>query len=157
MALDDISFKESPCCKSIHSFIIRTSRISVSGTIVQLGSETTGLNNVCACPKRLTGNHSNNIVEPIGCYKDKSARAIPVLLYNFRGAIDWYHMDNTINDCAKKAQEIGFKLFGVQYYGECWSGSADDVAQYDRYGSAPPKNCWNGVGKLWTNYVYKIV
>ena len=47
-------------------------------------------------------------------------------------------------------------MFGVQYYGECWSGSAD-VAKYDKYGIAPPENCWEGVGEEWTNFVYKIV
>ena len=51
---------------------------------------------------------------------------------------------------------IYLQVFGVQYYGECWSGSAD-VAKYDKYGIAPPENCWEGVGEEWTNFVYKLV
>lgn len=49
-----------------------------------------------------------------------------------------------------------FQVFGMQYFGECWGGNADTV-QYDKYGIAPPQMCWNGVGKHWTNYVYKII
>ena len=44
----------------------------------------------------------------------------------------------------------------MQYYGECWAGNADTV-QYDKYGIAPSRMCWNGVGKNWANYVYKII
>lgn len=109
IALDDISFKESPC------------------------------------------------LEAVGCYKDsKPARAIPNLLKSFRGQIDWYNIGKTITNCANVAQGKGYKVFGMQFYGECWSGSADTV-QYDKYGIAPPQMCWQGVGKSWTNYVYKII
>lgn len=108
IALDDISFKESPC------------------------------------------------LEAVGCYKDTPARAIPNLVKNFRGNIDWYNISNTIEDCANVVQETGYQVFGMQYYGECWGGNADTV-QYDKYGIAPSRMCWNGVGKNWANYVYKII
>lgn len=95
-------------------------------------------------------------LEALGCFKDKSARALPELVKNIRPQIDWYHMGNTVRDCAKLVQDKGYKVFGVQFYGECWSGAANMV-QYDKYGVAPPEKCWEGVGKHWTNYVYKIV
>ncbi|KAL9980001.1 hypothetical protein ACROYT_G008531 [Oculina patagonica] len=73
-------------------------------------------------------------LEAVGCFKDKSMRALPSLVTSFRGKIDWYHMENTIADCANAVQEKGFKVFGVQFYGECWSGSADAI-QYDNIGT----------------------
>ena len=49
-------------------------------------------------------------VEAVGCFKDKSARALPKLIKNMRGQIDWYHMGNTVADCAKLVQENGYKV-----------------------------------------------
>lgn len=96
-------------------------------------------------------------LEAVGCYRDSSgARAIPNLVHSSRGQIDWYNMGKTIEECANAAQRKGYKVLGIQFYGECWSGSADTV-QYDKYGMAPPHMCWNGVGREWTNYVYKII
>ena len=47
----------------------------------------------------------------------------------------------------------GYKWFGVQFYGECWSGPEASLT-YNRYG--PSDSCWEGVGKDWTNMVYKL-
>ena len=44
-------------------------------------------------------------------------------------------------------------MFGLQYFGECWSGK-DALLNYDKYGRSD--NCINGVGKASTNYVYRI-
>ncbi|XP_022790685.1 uncharacterized protein LOC111330143 [Stylophora pistillata] len=98
-------------------------------------------------------------LEAVGCYLDKvSARALPSLVKNFRGHIDWYHIDKTIADCAKEVQNQGFEVFGVQFYGECWSASGKpNETEYNKYGVAPPEDCWEGVGKHSTNFVYKIV
>lgn len=98
-------------------------------------------------------------LEAVGCYLDNvSARALPSLVKNFRGHIDWYHIDKTIADCAKEVQNQGFEVFGVQFYGECWSASGKpNETEYNKYGVAPPEDCWEGVGKHSTNFVYKIV
>lgn len=98
----------------------------------------------------------NPCLEAIGCFVDRPSRALPELVKNFRGQIDWYRLGDTVAKCANEVQNKGYKVLGVQYYGECWSGS-NDVAQYDKYGNASPESCWQGVGKHWTNYVYKIV
>lgn len=52
----------------------------------------------------------HSVVEAVGCFKDQSARALPELVESFRGKIDWYHMDNTIADCANVIQEKGYKV-----------------------------------------------
>ena len=45
-----------------------------------------------------------------------------------------------------------FQHFAVQFYGECWGSK--DYSDYDRYGASD--NCWSGVGKDFTNFVYKF-
>ena len=45
-------------------------------------------------------------------------------------------------------------MFGVQFYGECYS-SENAESNYDKYGKS--KNCINGVGKHWTNFVYRMI
>lgn len=42
-------------------------------------------------------------------------------------------------------------MFGVQYYGECWSGPLGHKS-YDIDG--PSNKCWEGVGGSGSNYVY---
>ena len=58
-------------------------------------------------------------------------------------------------------------MFGLQFYGECWSGP-DGETNYRKYNSSEqcimdlpddecdqnnPKEC---VGQSWTNYVYRL-
>ena len=44
--------------------------------------------------------------------------------------------------------------FGVQFWGECWSGPAAHVT-YDNFGQA--SNCYkNMVGLHFSNYVYRL-
>jgi len=62
-------------------------------------------------------------------------------------------MDTTIKKCADKARELGYEIFSVQFYGECWSGN-EAATSYDKFGMST--NCWKGVGKDWTNMVYKL-
>ena len=45
----------------------------------------------------------------------------------------------------------GYKVFGLQFYGECWSGHQADTT-YDKHG--PSVNCWEGVGTTLSNFVY---
>ncbi|XP_058946050.2 uncharacterized protein [Pocillopora verrucosa] len=119
--------------------------------------------------------------KPLGCFKDKShARALPHYIYNERDdsianyggqKIDWNDWENYLPGficrCAKKAKDLGYDLFGMQHFGECYAGSSSSD-QYNRYGPGQCKDCvgtdmndCNGrkfcVGKEWRNMVYKIV
>ena len=96
--------------------------------------------------------------EPVGCFKDDSLRAMPVLL-------QWYSVDKEnlanslaaiIHSCATQAYENGFWYFGVEYQNQCWSG-LNSAMTYNRYGSS--NSClWNyGVGDAWTIFVYRFV
>ena len=46
------------------------------------------------------------------------------------------------------------QVFGIQFYGECWSGTGGDKT-YGEYGWS--RNCWQGVGGPHTNFVYEFV
>ena len=46
---------------------------------------------------------------PLGCFKDtkkyadsNADRAVPELIDNMRGNIDWKHLENVVKDCAHK-------------------------------------------------------
>ena len=70
-----------------------------------------------------------------------------------------------MSDCANATSKQGFEYFGIQFYGECWSG-VSEIA-YDAVGKsdnckgpnftkcddAPCSYC---VGQPKVNYVYKI-
>ncbi|XP_028401263.1 A disintegrin and metalloproteinase with thrombospondin motifs 18-like [Dendronephthya gigantea] len=91
---------------------------------------------------------------PMGCYEDSYyERAMPVLYKNFRDQINWYLMERTVNQCARVAYHSGYEYFGVQFYGECWSGVTANET-YDKYGESD--SCWKGVGKHFANFVYKL-
>lgn len=55
--------------------------------------------------------------------------------------------------CAKKARERGFKVFGIQFYTECWSGTGAEKT-YGRDGTSV--GCEHGVGKSGANFVYRF-
>lgn len=55
--------------------------------------------------------------------------------------------------CAKKARERGFKVFGIQFYTECWSGTGAEKT-YGRDGTSA--GCEHGVGKSGANFVYRF-
>ena len=48
---------------------------------------------------------------------------------------------------------IFLKVFAIQFWGECWSGT-DAEKTYSEYGSS--QNCWKGVGGTRTNFVYEF-
>ena len=52
----------------------------------------------------------------VGCYKDKSARAIPKSL----GV--WRNDNKLIEKCAQAAKQAGYSAFAIQFKSECWSG-----------------------------------
>lgn len=91
---------------------------------------------------------------PIGCFKDKhqGERPLPKLVGNHRKNINWYHMGETVRKCAADAWTKHFAVFGIQFYGECWSGPSGYVT-YDEDGFNL-QGCWEGVGKTKNNYVY---
>lgn len=71
---------------------------------------------------------------------------------NFRNGIDWHHMSKTVKNCAEDALSKHYDVFGVQFYGECWSGD-EGYKTYDKDGFNL-QGCWEGVGKSNNNYVY---
>ncbi|KAL9962403.1 hypothetical protein ACROYT_G031504 [Oculina patagonica] len=68
-----------------------------------------------------------------GCYQDKEHdRALPELLHSYRGGMNWRDLRGTvIENCKKEAVKKGYECFGIQFYGECWSG--EDACDVDNY------------------------
>ncbi|KAM7429142.1 hypothetical protein ABFA07_019951 [Porites harrisoni] len=81
----------------------------------------------------------------VGCYKDKSARAIPKSL----GV--WRNDNKLIEKCAQAAKQAGYSAFAVQFKSECWSGPLAHIT-YSIYGTS--SGCLNGVGGTWAQDVY---
>ena len=55
--------------------------------------------------------------------------------------------------CALLAKKKNYKYFGVQGFGECWSGPSADTS-YSKDGKS--LQCSNGVGKANAIYVYRF-
>ena len=89
--------------------------------------------------------------EALGCFTERNPFAIPKLIKNFRGGMDWYDLAKYVRACAELVHSHGYLVFGMRYYGECWSGVDSG---YDRYG--PSESCADGVGKEWSHFVYRI-
>ncbi|EDO43412.1 predicted protein [Nematostella vectensis] len=107
----------------------------------------------CLCTSQALQNYT-----PVGCFKDQPYpnRALPSLLANFRihhPIVNWFNLKTTVHECAKEAAKKGMVYFGVQFYGECWSG-ADAHKTYDKHGQS--SQCKSGVGKHYTNYIYRF-
>ena len=83
-----------------------------------------------------------------GCYTDNSNRAIPDTGITFSGS-------SAIEDCAYIANSNGYRAFGVQNGGECYTGPRAHET-YDVHGKAPASECSNGLGGVWRNDVYLI-
>lgn len=121
------------------------------------------------------------LFKPLGCFRDRRHDgALPHYIYNERDKsianyggrmIDWVNWENYlprfICRCAQKAKELGYDLFGVQFYGECHAGSSSSHHYY-RHGKGRCKECigtdrndCNGrkfcAGRALRNMVYKIV
>jgi len=119
----------------------------------------------------------------VGCFHDsQDPRPLTELLLNDRDIsstandghmLDWYKWRESQHSlacrCAEKAREKGYKIFGLQFYGECWSGpnaeafyskdgpSNDCIQQFEKpmecVKSDPFSEC---VGKQHTNYIYRL-
>ncbi|KAK3743252.1 hypothetical protein QZH41_017056, partial [Actinostola sp. cb2023] len=93
--------------------------------------------------------------KPIGCFNDKhnpSKRPLPRMVSNLRDLIDWKNISKTVLECSEDAWMDGFPVFGLQYYGECWSGLVGHKS-YSIDGVSV-QGCWEGVGGSRANYVY---
>jgi len=84
--------------------------------------------------------------------------------------MDWKHYHETLYKLACKCAELALKgnytYFGIQFYGECWTGTdADEKFQRD----GPSSECVGGkfascddstsaecAGKCFSNYIYKV-
>ncbi|XP_068721046.1 pancreatic secretory granule membrane major glycoprotein GP2-like [Montipora capricornis] len=103
-------------------------------------------------------NQQEVIYEPVGCFKDDTSepRPLPVLVKNFRRPpqVDWNNLNNTIKACAERVKKAGYLYFGLQFYGECWSGPRAYLT-YDEDGKS--NRCEYGVGKGFANFVYRLV
>ena len=98
--------------------------------------------------------------ERVGCFKDKEPkRALPVYLriYKF---VNWTDMNNSYSEiiraCAVNVSKAGFQYFGIQHERECWSGVNGSVT-YNKYGRNNNCDLLNGIGKSWSNFVYRFV
>jgi len=91
---------------------------------------------------------------PLGCWAEsRRHRAMPIIIGDFRRNIDYKNMHLLVAQCMEKAIASGYKCIGIQYFGECWSGP-NACETYKKYGRS--RNCWNGVGKEMTSYVYAL-
>ncbi|XP_073246804.1 uncharacterized protein [Porites lutea] len=121
------------------------------------------------------------LFKPLGCFRDRrNDRTLPHYIYNERDKsianyggrlIDWVNWGNYLPGficrCAQKAKELGYDLFGVQFYGECHAGSSSSHRYY-RHGKGRCKDCIGTdrndcnerkfcAGQARRNMVYKIV
>eukprot|EP00794_Sanderia_malayensis_P004811 gene4811-5441_t len=135
IAIDDVMFTNGICSKGTAPI---TPQIQLQPTTQQL-----------IPVDKLVG------YKKIGCYIDRgivnNRRPFPQYI-DFRYRIDWGNMEKTIDECAQRVKKLKYTLFAIEYYGECWFGSEDNV-NYVRDGKST--DCWNGVGKENTMFVYQ--
>ena len=108
---------------------------------------------ICTLEKRIYF-ASFSAVKRIGCFKDKSRRAIPgvdgrapLLTGYYRRRFD------SIRKCALFTLMYGFRVFAIQNQGWCATGPRAHVT-YRKYGRS--NRCSNGKGGPWANDVYMI-
>ena len=93
---------------------------------------------------------------PVDCFSDsRKNRSLEKLVKNFRGN-GWIwkyypNMTHVIQACAEEAFKKGYKIVGIQFYGECWSSKNANYMFRKK-----SKNCFNGVGMQNANYVYLL-
>jgi len=126
------------------------------------------------CPERCERNWIK-----IGCFHDRifPNRPYPFELVNHRDPINNHWDGNLINwrkypdsieklacICANKTRSKGYQYFGLQFYGECWSGPTHNFHR-----DGPSTKCIGNdfkpcddssktecVGRAFTNYIYKL-
>jgi hypothetical protein len=80
-----------------------------------------------------------------GAYNDSDDRAIPTLRSLDKSVI-------SVDACAKLAEDNQDTIFGIQNYGECWTGNNESDAY--KYDMVYDKIKFNALGTLKTNMVY---
>jgi len=80
-----------------------------------------------------------------GVYNDQGARAIPNYMNPTKSV-------QSVDECATIAESNKETVFGIQNYGECWTGNNESDAY--KYGAVYDKLKINPLGTGWTNMVY---
>ena len=98
----------------------------------------------------------------MGCWNDKTVRAIPTLENTWDRRIDDRIEDildgdartreYAVEKCAAAAELLGYKVFAIQAGGQCFS-SENAADTYYKYGKSTICNP-NGTGDKWVNNVY---
>lgn len=81
-----------------------------------------------------------------GCYKDGRPRTLRKYLGKFKGP-------DAIQQCYEQTKQRGFKAFGLQKGGKCYSGRRA-LKRFNKYNTS--SNCKNGVGGPSANDVYFV-
>ena len=103
-----------------------------------------------------TGAGFNTEYTSLGCWKDKSIRAIGTLegSSSFLDGTNYHSREDAIQKCYQAAKSLGYHVFAVQDGGWCAS-SATAKSTYKKYGASTACNA-DGKGGPWANDVYEI-
>ncbi|RUS69985.1 hypothetical protein EGW08_022251 [Elysia chlorotica] len=106
-----------------------------------------------------------HVAFPRGCYNSKDGHKIfpKNSVVNLRDDIDWgrWIFDGSAKQiivmCAKIALQRGDPMFGVEFFGECYTGAQPDLSQ----GQVTPADgcirfCSNDVGASGSTFVYDL-
>lgn len=95
---------------------------------------------------------------PIGCIHGGGIHPLPTLLHNFRGNIDWYNIQLTVEQCVTAASSSGFPYFGIEFWGECWVSNTFDITPFSLVlGSECETNCYSGIADSNKQFIYEIL
>lgn len=94
------------------------------------------------CP---TIQQTSGLYEYRGAWGDQAARAISTLRNPNKSV-------RTVDECKDLAESNKETVFGIQNYGECWTGNNESDAY--KYGSVYDRLKINPLGTGWTNMVY---
>jgi len=124
--------------------------------IILLQYSITGVSALCGLDLPHTTCERN--YEKVGGFIERDDRVLSDLLVNDRDCtsdrndghrLDWNQFEQSIHSlacrCAEKAKEKGFKVFGLQFFGECWSGPLAE-ANFAKYGAADPSELYQEIG-----------
>ncbi|KAK3700598.1 hypothetical protein QZH41_010513 [Actinostola sp. cb2023] len=111
-----------------------------------------------ACGADLPHTKCERPYEKVGGFIEKTERVLTELLLNDRDCtsdkndghvLDWNAFTASVHSlacrCAEIAKEKGYKVFGLQFYGECWSGPSAE-ASFAKYGAANPSQIFQEIG-----------
>ena len=90
---------------------------------------------------------------PVGCFQ-KNPNSLTEIM-NLRSNIDYYNIQLTVEECAKLVAQTHprYKVFGLLWYGLCYAGSD---AEHTYKGMTKFEDCWSGVGKESTFFIYEF-